>query len=275
MLFYIYLTVSVLADILITVFGDLINAFADIWKPILLFIGLFFICLVIHALMMLVSAIFARKPGKVIAPTRWITIETANLLLKLMRVKVHTKGFDMLPENQRFLLVGNHRTVFEPIACMWYFRKYRLAFVSKKENLEIPVGKNLIMSTGCIPLDRNDDRSAVKTIIQAANIIKSGELSMGIYPEGGTNKTDAPLLPFRNGAFKIAQRAGSPIAVITICGTEIIKKRMFLRKTNVYIDVLKVIPYEEIAGLSTNEIGEAVYKIMLENIEKRSGDTAL
>jgi 1-acyl-sn-glycerol-3-phosphate acyltransferase len=89
---------------------------------------------------------------------------------------------------------------------------------------------------------------------------------MGIYPEGGTNKTDQPLLPFRNGAFKVAQRGGVPIVVTTIRGTKDIMKRMFRKTTHVYIDVLRVIPFEDIDHVHTNQIGELVYDIMLKDL---------
>ena len=269
MLFNIYIIFSVIADLLITIFGDLLNSFADIWKPILLFAGLFFACLIINVIAILVVAPFAKKDGEIVESVRWITIRSAEVLLRLLRVKVHVTGIERVPCKGRFLFVCNHKTVFDPIISLAIFQKFRLAFVSKKENLKIPVGNMLIRGTGSIPLDRENDRAAVKTIIQAANLIKSGEMSMGIYPEGKTNRTDELLLEFRNGAFKIAQRAGAPIVVATIYGTERIKKRAVLRKTDVYVDVLDVLPHEEIAGIHTNEIGEKVHGIMLENLEKR------
>lgn len=272
MLFKLYLIVSFVGDVLVTVFGDLINSFADIWKPILLFVGLFFACLIVHVILILIFAPFCREVGKVFKPMKWIVHETADILLKLIRVKVHTTGMDMIPKDERFFIVSNHKTFFDPIIGMKCFAKNRISYVAKKDLLKIPVGKNIVIGSGCLPLDRENDRAAVKTIIQAANIIKSGELSMGIYPEGGTNKTDEPLLPFRNGAFKIAQRAGCPIVIATIYGTENILKRMILRRTDIYLDVLKVLPYDEIAGLHTNEIGKIVYDIMLDNLVKHRSD---
>lgn len=76
----------------------------------------------------------------------------------------------------------------------------------------------------CLPLDREDNRAAVKTINEAVELLDENVVSMGIYPEGQTNKTEEPLLPFRNGAFKIAQKAKVPIVVCVIENTEKILK---------------------------------------------------
>ena len=39
-------------------------------------------------------------------------------------------------------------------------------------------------------------------------MIKNDVASIGIYPEGGTNRTEETVLPLHSGSFKIAQKAG-------------------------------------------------------------------
>jgi len=272
MLLNIYITVSILADAGITILGNTINSISDIWKPIVLFAALFLTCIIFHVILLIASSFLSREEGKIVKPTRWMVIQTINLLRRVMRLKIHTTGMELLPEGQSFLLVCNHKSIFEPIASIELFRDYRLGFISKKENSKIPIGGWLINSTATLALDREDDRAAVRTVIKAANIIKKGEASFGIYPEGTRNKTSEPLLPFRNGSFKIAQRAGAPIVVMTACGAERLTKRMFFRKTDAYFDILKVIPHEDIASLSTNEIGDMISGMMKENIIKRNSE---
>ena len=41
---------------------------------------------------------------------------------------------------------------------------------------------------------------------------------------------------------------------------------MFKRHSDVYLKIIKVIPYDDIANLKTNEIGDIVYKIMIDEI---------
>ena len=126
-------------------------------------------------------------------------------------------------------------------------------------------GKYLAKS-GCVGLDRENDREAVKAINKAADNIKNGVCAMGIYPEGYVNKNPGTLLPFRNGAFKIAKKAKVPIVVAVVRNTREANKNMFKRHSDVYLKIIKVIPYDDIANLKTNEIGDIVYKIMIDKI---------
>ena len=89
---------------------------------------------------------------------------------------------------------------------------------------------------------------------------------MGIYPEGWVNKSDEPLLPFRNGAFKIAKKADVPILVTTIGGSEKIKKQFFFRPTHVYVNILGTIPVSDVREMSTKEIGEITQSMMYNNL---------
>ena len=118
----------------------------------------------------------------------------------------------------------------------------------------------------CLPLDRNNDREALKAILKAIQFIKEDKASIAVFPEGGTSKSGL-LQPFRNGAFKIAQKAHVPIVAIL--------KNMFRRRTDVHLDVLDVIPAETVASLKTTvEIGDYAHKILSEGLAKRGVATA-
>ena len=77
--------------------------------------------------------------------------------------------------------------------------------------------------------------------------------SIGIYPEG-TRSHDGELLPFHAGSFKIAQKADAPLAVACIRGTENITKNVLRRVTDVYLDILELIPAEKVKAMSTSEL---------------------
>ena len=113
----------------------------------------------------------------------------------------------------------------------------------------------------CLPLDREDNRAAVKTINEAVELLDENVVSMGIYPEGQTNKTEEPLLPFRNGAFKIAQKAKVPIVVCVIENTEKILKNFPWQPTTVNLKVLEVLPYDS-EHRGTRDVSEHVWPLM-------------
>ncbi len=269
MFIYVYIAVSLIADTLITVCGHLVSSAADIWKPLLIFVGLFLACLIINVLLLLIVSRFVKEIGRIHEPTRWLTLEMIDVLMRIIGGRIHVTGLEKIPTDERFMLVSNHLKIFDPMVGLLVFRKHRLVYISKKENMDMPIGNKVIIGVGSLPIDRDNDRAALKTILQAIKLIKTGEESIGVYPEGGTNKTEEPLLPFRNGSFKIAQKSGAPIVVTTIVGTEKILKQMLRKRTHVYVDVLRVIPHADIVDLHTDEVGERVRDIMLKNLEKR------
>ena len=251
---YLYLALSLAAAL---VFGR------PLYMIPLAFLGAFLGLLLLHALALAIASLFVNKkqPDPKYFPVfRKLLVGSIPLLLGIGRVRVQVVGAEKLPEGG-FLLVGNHISDFDPITTMYAFRKRGLTIVTKKENAEIPVGGPLIVGSGCISLDRSDDKQGLLVIRQVVRRIRAGE-AIGIYPEGTRSKT-GQLLPFRVGCFKAAQWAKCPLVVLRAQGTDQVSKNFFRRPTTVTLTVLSVIPYEEIAEVDTQEVGEMVRKLLL------------
>ena len=107
-------------------------------------------------------------------------------------------------------------------------------------------------------IDRSNNRQALKTILRAVDILKEEHTSVGIFPEGTRNKTDDLLLPLHPGSFAIAKRAEVPIVIAVNRGTERALKRFFLHRTDVYFQVIDVLPPESFSSLNTQEIADTV-----------------
>ena len=191
-----------------------------------------------------------------------------GIILSFFRVKVKVKGAGLIPADTRWLLVGNHRSMFDPIATLWALRKHELSFVAKPSIFKIPIAKPFITREFFLSIDRENNREALKTILQAADYLKRGVCSVGIYPEGTRSKTCA-LLPFHNGVFKIAQKAEAPIVVLCITGTEKISQRTPFQRTDVYLDVLDAFPTQGVKETKTEMIGTAVRHLIATNTERR------
>ena len=170
-------------------------------------------------------------------------------------VRLHVSGEEKLPAG-RFFLVCNHRSLFDPLLMLGRLPHWDMAFVSKPENLHIPLVGDLAYALGVVGIDRENDRAALKAILQTADYMKRDLCSMGIYPEGTRNRhPEQGLLPFHAGSFKAAQRANVPLVICCIRGTEKIMHRL-LRRNDVYLDVLEVIPAAEVRAASTGELAE-------------------
>ena len=186
-----------------------------------------------------------------------------DALITLVRAKVHATGLEKTPKDGRFLLVCNHQHLADVGVLISCFQKSKLAFISKKENQKLPVIGKFMHRTSSQPLDREDDRQALKVILKCIQMVKEDEVSVAVFPEGTRSKT-GKLLPFRNGAFKIAQKAGVPIVVCTINGTGPLFHNVKKGKaTHIDLHLVDVIGPEELKGKTTAEIGQRVYEMMI------------
>lgn len=181
-------------------------------------------------------------------------------LIQLFRIKLHVSGSELLPD-EKFLLAGNHRAAMDPLLTMSALKKYNLGFIAKKQIFRIPIVRRLMHRCFCLPLDRDNIRRQAKTVNRAAEIIMSREASIGVYPEGVRNRSDE-LLPFMNGAFRIAKKAKCPVVAAVINNTETIVKNAPFKKTDVRIDIAGVLDKEYVMRHSTKEIGDAVFDMI-------------
>lgn len=184
------------------------------------------------------------------------------------RVRLHITGRELLPSDRRILFVGNHVSNYDPIITLYAFRKAKLAFISKASNFNLPWFGKIIRRCCFMDIDRENPRNAIVTINRAADLLNAQEVSIGVYPEGTRSKS-AELLPFHNGVFKIAQKAETDIAVVSLIGTERIHKNFPLKRTDIYVDVLAIIPFSEIKGVKTDVIGSRVAELLHENRKRR------
>lgn len=189
-----------------------------------------------------------------------------ELLIPLVRVRVHTKGLEQTPQSGRFLLVCNHLHEADPVLLLHFFRKSQLSFITKQEVQSMFLVGRLMHKTLCQPVNRENDREALKTIINCIRLIKEDEVSVAVFPEGYI-KPDRKLHRFRSGVFKIATKTGVPIVVCTLTNTNhIIKNFLRLKPTDVDLHLIKTIQPEEYAGMTTVEIADMVYHMMAEDL---------
>jgi len=187
-------------------------------------------------------------------------------LITLVGVRLHTEGLEKTPKEGRFLLVCNHLFLADPGILLHCFKRSQLAFITKKENYDMPIIGKFMHKILCQPVDRENDRASLKAILKCIQMIKEDEVSVGVFPEGYTSR-DGKLHPFRAGVFKIAQRTNVPIVVCTIQNTRVIFKNLAkLKKTDVTLHLVDVIQPESYRGKSTVEISDMVYETMVADL---------
>ena len=166
---------------------------------------------------------------------------STTFILWCLGVRYNIIGEERFPPSGNFLFISNHRSNYDPIIQWTVFKRYKLSFISKKENFRIPMYGRIIHRCCFMPIDRKSPRKAMETVNRAARLLNETENSVGVYPEGKRSK-ECKLLPFHSGVLKTAQKAGKPIVVSTIEGTEnIFRNIKRLRKTVVTIRILETI----------------------------------
>ena len=197
---------------------------------------------------------------------RFLIQTTAQLAVWILRMRVHTKGLEKIPQNGRFLLVCNHLSLLDPVMLLAYFPKSQLAFISKRENNSMFLVGKLMHKIMCQLINRENDREALKTIIACIRLIQEDKVSVAVFPEGYIHG-DELLHPFRSGVFKIAQKAQVPIVVCAMRNTQKVKKNMpKLRPTEVHLHLVGVLEPEAVAGMTTVDIANRVHAMMAEDL---------
>ncbi|RKL66257.1 1-acyl-sn-glycerol-3-phosphate acyltransferase [Salipaludibacillus neizhouensis] len=140
----------------------------------------------------------------------------ARRLVKLAGGNIIVEGKGNIPENEPVLIVSNHQGNFDiPILLGWLDMK--IGFISKIEVKKIPLISTWMEYLGCIFIDRENPRNAVKMIITGAESIKNGQ-NLVIFPEG-TRSKGGPVAEFKKGSFKLAQKSNAAILPVTIDGS--------------------------------------------------------
>ena len=185
----------------------------------------------------------------------------------VLRVRVHSEGLEKIPTDGRVLLVCNHLNNSDPVIIYHQVKKMqKLAFIAKREAGKMFVVGKFMHKLLCQRINRENDREALKTILNCIRIIKEDKASIAVFPEGGIRGGNV-LHPFRHGVFKIAQRTNVPVVVCTLWGTQdVFRNGLRFKPTDVDFHVLGVIRPEEYQGLTAVELGKIAYHMMAEDL---------
>ena len=265
MLIPIFLIISLAAALVAFVSG------LAIWQAVLIFVGCYLAVNIIYIAWAFSTSRLVKdleKPiEKEIPVCRFAAVSVFGLLCSYMGLRVRVTGEELLPRDEKFLLVCNHRSGFDPVVIMRELREHKVSFIAKPSVMALPFIGKVAYGVGCLAIDRENDRNALKTIITAANYLKKGVCNMSVFPEGTRSRT-GEMLPFHAGSFKIAQRGGSALVIASMAGTENIMKNVPLRKTDVHLRILEVVPADKVKAMSTQELADYSSRLIAASLEE-------
>ncbi len=188
------------------------------------------------------------------------------LIMVILQMRVYTKGLEKTPKEGRFLLVCNHINDLDPVTLLRYFSGSQLAFITKRENMSMFVVGKMMHKILCQPINRENDKEALKTILNCIRLIKEDMVSIAVFPEGYTSM-DGKLHKFRHGVFKIALKTKVPIVVCTLQNTnKVFHNALRAKPTDVHVHLLEVIQPEFYENMTAVELGEYVHGLMAEDL---------
>lgn len=155
-------------------------------------------------------------------------IEPQQLLMAMGRTELvpfarfDIEGWENIPSEGPAIIVGNHRSYFDPLAIgLTLSKKGRpVRFLGKKEVFDVPLAGPILKAMGGIRVDRGTGSD--EPLQAAADALLAGQL-VALMPEGTIPRGPAffdPVLKGRWGAARLAALTGAPVIPIGLWGTE-------------------------------------------------------
>jgi 1-acyl-sn-glycerol-3-phosphate acyltransferase len=192
----------------------------------------------------------------------------SRFALWMAGVRVEVTGADKIPTDIPVIFMSNHQSNFDILALFQGIPR-KFSWLAKEELFKVPVFGHSMARAGYIPLDRvASGRRALKSVEKAATLIREGR-SVVIFPEG-TRTQDGELLPFKQGGFLLAVKAGVPIVPLTINGSMKInpKNRLELYPGTIRIVVAAPISVNASAAHERDRLVDEVRKAIDGGIER-------
>lgn len=144
-----------------------------------------------------------------------------RIIVFVINGNAHYEHKERLPKGN-YILVGPHRTWFDPIYFALAGSPKKFSFMAKKELFKNPVLRWILVHANAFSVDRdNPGPSAIK---QPVRILRKQDLSLILFPSGTRHSSQ-----LKSGAALIAQLAGVPLVPAVYQGP-LTFKQLFTRK---------------------------------------------
>jgi 1-acyl-sn-glycerol-3-phosphate acyltransferase len=164
--------------------------------------------------------------------------------------KFSVSGTMIRDPRRPYVAVSNHES-YADIFLISHL-PWEMKWMSKETMFKIPCFGWMMRMAGDIQVVRGDRKSVVLAM-RAARDRLSKKVSVMMFPEG-TRSRDGELLPFKDGAFRLAIETQSPILPLVVAGTRdcMAKGTFRFQKARARVKVLAPI---DVAGLTMDDVG--------------------
>ena len=181
--------------------------------------------------------------------------------LRLVACPLKVTGLEHFKPGAAYVIVYNHNAFLDvPLSAPFVPGANKT--IAKASFAKVPIF-GLFYKRGSVLVDRSDNRSRLKSFTDMKDVLKAG-MHMCIYPEGTRNRTEEPIKPFYDGAFKIAIETKKEVMPCVIIGTKKampMNKKFYLMPTRLSMHFLEPVPSDNITA---PVLKEKVFEIMKE-----------
>ncbi|HEX6643989.1 MAG TPA: lysophospholipid acyltransferase family protein [Gemmatimonadales bacterium] len=148
-----------------------------------------------------------------------------------------------------YVVVSNHES-FADILLISHL-PWEMKWLSKAELFRVPFVGWMMQLAGDVPVQRGFGPSAIEAM-RACRERLANRVSVMIFPEG-TRSPRGELLPFKDGAFRLAIEAGVPILPLAVAGTRtaLPKKGFIMRPARAEV---RILPPVETDGMTLDDL---------------------
>ncbi len=238
--------------------------------PYSLWAGLYFVIvtsLIIFPIAVILTYTLRKRAIYSIIPVYRTWAKVYNALI-FVRIKCYGLDENVDPKKP-YMFVGNHGS-FMDIMAFGSTLKNTYKPIAKRELINMPI-IGLVFKMACIMVDRSSEESRKRTKEAMRQSVEDG-VGILVFAEGTRNRTNAPLTPFKDGAFKIAAETGAEIVPFCIINAKKIlpPNSFWMRPGTISIYYL---PPVKIADFHTYEdFKQFVYNQMHDTIVEKSGN---
>ena len=149
-----------------------------------------------------------------------------------------------------YVVVANHESYADVflISCF----PWEMKWLSKDTMFKIPCMGWMMQMAGDIKLVRGDRDSTINAIAQCRDRLAK-RVSVMIFPEGTRSKTQE-MLPFKDGAFRLAIESQAPVLPIAVAGTRNAMAKGTFRFLRAHA-IAQVLEPIDTAGMTLDDIG--------------------
>jgi 1-acyl-sn-glycerol-3-phosphate acyltransferase len=162
-----------------------------------------------------------------------------------------TEGVRIRDPRRPYVAVANHESLADILLISHL--PWEMKWLSKEAVFRIPIMGWMMRMAGDIAVRRDDRNSRSRALAECRDRL-ARKVSVMIMPEGTRSRT-GEVLPFRDGAFRLAVETGCPVLPIAVAGTReaIPSGSLVFRRARA---IVRVLPPVETAGLTLDDVPE-------------------